>query len=334
MDHQEINRQFVIEGLILTIIGAIGILGNIGAVTHFGKAKYRQHRFYLLMLTLAIVDILLIISFIWFFSVPAFSGKNRHTYRWSIWLYPTLHIFSTGNVFLTVAISLDRYLAICKPLSYHSSPYTTRKIFFLIAFLSISYNIPRFFELEWLVFSEKRNGSVINFEFGAWPTELQMDKNYSEIYGLWLNIIILGVAPMFILIGLNVSIFKEMRRFKQYVLGGDKHDERWRASQLKLAKINFIILIIFSFCHPIKHILSAHELYYRYNLGINVKKWPHKQTRYVMSEISHVMIVLNSCVNFYVYLFKKYLNSNINYIQCIDKLHLDMIFVGFLFNLI
>ena len=194
MDHQETNRQFVIEGLILTIIGSIGILGNIGAVTHFGKAKYRQHRFYLLMLTLAIVDILLIISFIWFFSVPAFSGKNRHTYRWSIWLYPTLHIFSTGNVFLTVAISLDRYLAICKPLSYHSSPYTTRKILLLIALVSISYNIPRFFELEWLVFSEKRNGSVINFEFGAWPTELQMDKNYSEIYGLWLNIIILGVA--------------------------------------------------------------------------------------------------------------------------------------------
>ena len=159
MYDQEINRQFVIEGLILTIIGSIGIFGNIGAVTHFGKAKYRQHRFYLLMLTLAIVDTLLIISFIWFFSVPAFSGKNRHTYRWSIWLYPTLHIFSTGNVFLTVAISLDRYLAICKPLSYRSSSCTTRSILFLILFVSISYNIPRFFELEWLVFSENTSHS-------------------------------------------------------------------------------------------------------------------------------------------------------------------------------
>ena len=329
MDHQEINRQFVIEGLILTIIGSIGILGNIGAVAHFGKAKYRQHRFYLLMLTLAVVDILLIISFIWFFSVPAFSGKNRHTYRWSIWLYPVIHIFSTGNVFLTVAISLDRYLAICKPLSYHSSPYTTIKILVPIAFVSIGYNIPRFFELEWLVYSEKElellvyfeklNGSGINLELGAWPTKLQMDKNYFEIYVLWLNIIFLGVLPMLVLIGLNISIFKEMRRLQQYVLGGDKHDEKWRETQLKLANINFVIIIIFIVCHLFHHVLSAYELYCHYNIGYPVTKWPHKHTRFVISEISHVMIVFNSCVNFYVYLFKRYLNANINHIQDVHK---------------
>ena len=327
MDHQGIDRQFITEGLILAIVGAIGILGNIGAVVHFSKAKHRQNRFYLLMLALAIVDIFVIISLVWFFSVPAFTGKNRLKYRWSIWLYPMLHIFSTGNVFLTVAISIDRYLAICKPLLYDSTPWLTRRILMAIVFISIGYNIPRFFELEWIespFFSAKRYGSVIDLEF-AWPTELRLDKTYFEIYGLWLNVIFLGVMPMSVLIGLNILIFKEMRRFKQYVLGGDKDDERCKATQLNLqkriktitqkiitVKINFFIIIVFIICHSFHHILSAYELYYRYHIGLNVTKWPHKQTRHIIGEISHVMIVLNSCINFYGYLFKRYLNDNIN----------------------
>ena len=324
MDTQEINRRLIIEGLILTIIGVIGIFGNIGAVVHFGKSKHRQHRFYLLMLTLAMVDIFVIIVFIWFFSVPEFFGKNKRMYRWSIWLYPMLHIFSTGNILLTVAISFDRYLAICQPLSYHMSKWCTKRILIAITCVSVGYNIPRFFELEWLVYSDQRNGSLINLELGAWPTELRRDKNYFEVYVLWLNIIILGVVPMLVLIGLNISIFKEMRRFKQYVLSGDMDDKRWRANQLKFANMNFVITVVFIVCYLFHHISSAYELYYRYNIGITVTKWPHKQTRYVIGEVSHVMIVLNSCVNFYVYLFKRYLNSNINYIQGVDTLSMEI----------
>ena len=82
--------------------------------------------------------------------------------------------------------------------------------------------------------------------------------------------------------------------------------------------------MVFIICHLFRHVLSAWELHYRYNIGLYLKHWPHKQTRYMMSEISHVMIVLNSCVNFYVYLFKRYLNSNNNYIQVVDTLNMEI----------
>ena len=319
------NRQFVIEGLLLTAIGSIGILGNIGAIFHFGTSKYRQHRFYSLMLALAVVDTLVIISFIWFSSVPEFLGTKKHIHYWSIWLYPMLHIFCTGNIFLTAAISHDRYLAICKPLSYHISPRPIKVTLMAIFVASILYNIPIFFELEWKgTIKDERNGSEIIYEFGAWPTELRIDYLYVEIYVLWCNMTIQGIIPVLILIGLNISIVKEMRRFRQYVMGTDKDDEHWRKNQLKFANINLVIVIVFIVCYSFRNILSAYELYYRYTIGISIAKWPHKTMFYMLSEISHLMVVLNSCISFYVYLFKRFLNDKVSYIQDDDTLNIEM----------
>ena len=124
--------RFIIEGVVLTIVGVFGIVTNIAAVLFFGAPQRRQQRFYALMLALAVVDILVISSFIWFCSIPEFMNRATQSYYWSIWLFPLLHIFCSWNICLTVAISLDRYLAICKPLFYHAYRWPTKAYLFSI----------------------------------------------------------------------------------------------------------------------------------------------------------------------------------------------------------
>ena len=131
------QRAFIIERVVLTIIGSFGVLGNLVAVLHFGSAKRRQHRFYVLIIALSVVDAWVIILFIWFFSISEFLNSSRQSHYWSVWLYPLLNIFCTGSIFLTVAVSFDRYLAICKPLFYHAHPWTTRFILLPVFFISI-----------------------------------------------------------------------------------------------------------------------------------------------------------------------------------------------------
>ena len=296
------ERQFLIEGVLLSVIGLFGVFGNIAAIVYFGRAKWRKQRFYALMLTRAIVDIMVIVSFIWFFSVPEFLASTRTSFRWSVWLYPVINMSCTGSIYLTVAISLERYLAICKPLIYHDNQWSIKRYLIPIFFISIVYNIPTMFEFEWIEFTAKINGTDTKFTFGTMPTELKGNRDYDYIYTLWCDVIFRGIIPIALLISLNLMILNEMKRYKCY-MNGDQNEEITRQVQLQMAEINLIIVAIFIICHVFRHIPPIHQLSY-HNEHNPAGKCPYKDTIYSIGEVSEVVVVLNSSLSFYVYLFK------------------------------
>ena len=303
MESGGIERQFVIEGIILTIIGIIGLIGNIGAVFHFAQYKRFKHRFYALMLALSLIDILVIASFIWFCSVPEFLDSTRSSLHWSLWIYPILNTLVTASIFLTVAISLDRYLAICKPLWYHASTWRLKHVLFPIFIFSIIYNIPRYFELEWI------NLSISEVPFmKVWPTKLRRNPTYVECYTLWSHIIILGALPMVLLMVLNLMTMKEMTKYKGFHIG-DKKKHKEREIQINMAHINIAIVVVFIICHSFIQIPSVYHVYQlndrRRNNPERVTDWEHKDLIQTLTEISQIMVVFNSSVNFYVYLIKR-----------------------------
>ena len=305
-----IERQFVIEGVILTIIGLFGIVGNIGAVLHFAHQKRFKHTFYALMLVLAAVDILIIVSFIWFCSVPEFLNSTKQSHYWSVWIYPIQHTLVTSNICLTVAISLDRYLAICQPLSYHASVLRLKHVLLTIFVFSIIYNIPRYFELQWI------NLSVSEVpHMKVWPTELRTNSKYVEWYMLWCRIIILGAVPMMLLMGLNVMIVKEMTKHKGFQIG-NTDEVKEREIQVNMAHINVALVVVFIMCHVIVHIPCINELIQRHNNNERVTSWKDKQLFHTIGEISQTMVVFNSSVNFYVYLIKRKIKQKMEQEEC------------------
>ena len=294
-----IKRQFVIEGVVLTIIGIIGIVGNIGAVQHFAHKKRFEYTFYALMLVLAAVDILIIVSFIWFCSVPEFLNSTKQSHYWSVWIYPIQHTLVTSNICLTVAISLDRYLAICQPLRYNATSLRLKHILLSISIFSIIYNIPRYFELEWI------NLSVSEVpHMKVWPTNLRTNPKYVELYMFWCRIIILGALPMMLLMGLNVLTVKELTKYKSFQIGSTDEDKE-REIQVNMAHINVALVVVFIVCHVIVQIPCINELIQRHNNHERVTGWKDKQLFHTIGEVSQTMMVLNSSVNFYVYLIKR-----------------------------
>ena len=87
--------SFVVDFVILPILGSLGIIGNIGGIMCF--AKQIRVTYYALMFSLAISDLVTITSFIIYYSFP--HWLDYHTFLECpictyvlLWAYPILHI--------------------------------------------------------------------------------------------------------------------------------------------------------------------------------------------------------------------------------------------------
>ena len=66
--------EFVFEGVLSSIVGLIGFLGNVSAILYYRKRRSNvKTRFHGLMMALAAYDLVIIISALLLFSVPKFS---------------------------------------------------------------------------------------------------------------------------------------------------------------------------------------------------------------------------------------------------------------------
>ena len=215
----------------------------------------------------------------------------------------------------------------------------------LIYCFSIGYNIPKFFEIKTVVLSENNatvsemglgnETSTVNdvqdmihstnVQYIFEPTEMRKNIYYYGIYHIGCEMVFQFITPLLILVVANLSIIAELIKHKSglpFVLVGEginqensntyqpPNQQRGRQKQVDRAKVTLAICGIFIFCHLFKWVLNIYELYFRcknYTLSeeeirqiIYEKQWFDE----VMS-ISNTLVVLNSSVNFYIYILKE-----------------------------
>ena len=71
---------------------------------------------------------------------------------------------------------------------------------------SVVYNIPRFFELTTAA-GPAHSVTVV-------ATELRRDLRYREVYILYMNIMIHGVTPLVALLFMNVSVYRNLNKYR------------------------------------------------------------------------------------------------------------------------
>ena len=109
------KEMFWIEKKYLFIFGTIGLLGsllNIFTIAVLFRSKMRKRVFYNLLLALAFFDTLFILPF----SLNTYmSSACLPRYGVFDWLNPVRELCLVGSIYMTVAISMERYLGICHP---------------------------------------------------------------------------------------------------------------------------------------------------------------------------------------------------------------------------
>ena len=112
------KQKFWISGILLVIFGAVGVLGNSFTIAVLCQQRMRKNTFYNLLVILACFDTLFIMTYgvgLAYHSLACNAYKNPSVI--SKLLMWSEH-FMVGSNYMTVAISLERYLGICHPHSF------------------------------------------------------------------------------------------------------------------------------------------------------------------------------------------------------------------------
>ena len=227
------KEMFWIEKTYLFIFGTIGLLGsllNIFTIAVLFRSKMRKRVFYNLLLALAFFDTLFILPF----SLNAYmSSACLPEYGVGVfdWLYPVRELSLVGSIYMTVAISMERYLGICHP---HLTYSRGALVFILpVIFISFAFIFPKLLELkpEW---SSERGIFIMGY------TEFYAGFEMSYIYGyhIWTEIIIKTIIPLVFLLFLNGSIIITIKR--------RSHVQRPQGNS---TKILFCVVLVFMISH-------------------------------------------------------------------------------------
>jgi len=182
-----------------------------------------------------------------------------------------------------------------------------------ILLFAVGYNSPKFFELT-VVTEEKNISRVSNTSaevvevpitqtFQVGPTSLRLEPLYIKVYLIYSNLIVHGIIPLFLLIFLNIAIYRQIRKVRGIVPGGCLHQR-----EVRLAQVSCGIVAVFIICHSIKWVPNIYELLQVQTGQVFTQDmeviWP-AWVEYVTC-LSHLLTTFNSSVNFYIYMFKHF----------------------------
>ena len=154
------NASWLFESVLQTIIGIGGIIANTIAIPIL-CSKEMSSIFNRLLVLLAVYDNFYIICSL--FRVMKTNINNGdaaqhidfHEYAFAYGFYQLHSFVLCGSIFMTVALSLERYRAVWRPVEYHNqcigvNPWKRALVSYLFPVMVFStlFNIPKFFEIE------------------------------------------------------------------------------------------------------------------------------------------------------------------------------------------
>lgn len=211
--------EFVAYGVLLNAVGVLGILGNVISMIILSRPQMKSSINYLLI-GLARCDTVLIVTSILLFGLPVVYPITDHlfNYYYKVYpliapvVYPVAMISQTVSVYLTLTVTLERFVAVCHPLRARSlCTYGRARAYVagIVAF-AVLYNITRFWEVR---VHKCMHAAYGQYVYQVYPSELRNDRDYISIYIHWMYLVIMYFIPFGSLAVLNAAIYNQVNAF-------------------------------------------------------------------------------------------------------------------------
>ncbi|CAL1676797.1 unnamed protein product [Lasius platythorax] len=218
--NQEINTNglsdFIVYGIFINLIGLFGIFGNAISMIILSRPQMKSSINYLLI-GLARCDTVLIIIAVLIYGLPAISTYTGLLFDYKFivypkiirYLYPLACIAQFVTVYLTLTVTLERYIAVCHPLKARSfCTYGRAQVaVVVIVIFAFIYNLPKFWEIT--VYNERHWKYNITV-YCVFPTELRSNEYYVTLYIHWMYFFVYYMFPFIALVIFNMAIYQRV----------------------------------------------------------------------------------------------------------------------------
>jgi len=299
--------QYWLEGVMLTFVGMFGILGNSLSITILSGSNMRNSTFNILLIVLILFDNTFIIfamldyACVRVFSWPISIDSSVYALLFPKLLYPLNNISICCSIGLTIAISIERYTAVCHPFYYRESlagrSITSRVLMYVIPVIVIStiINIPKFLETE-LVYGKEVDTENVTVRYISYDlTELRGDPDYIRYYQNWCRLILTCVLPVGALVFFNTRIFQGIKYTHQ------KATNRAVSGELNLATVLICIVVVFIICHIPRVILNCAEFFMLDQILNCPDTFTPPNWNLCLASVNHALLIVNASINFIIY---------------------------------
>lgn len=288
---QNISLSFWANGVGMLLIIIVGVFGNITSIKILFRKEMRSPVNYILV-ALAFADLIMIITMMLLNSlitIYPYTGYLKDYYYIafpiiSIIAYPIGTIAHTASIYMTLLISIERYIAVCHPLKAKAlcTKNRAKATVLIVFFLSGIYNIPRFYENMLL---EKTDGSETYYSLQY--TFLRKNELFVTIYIHWLYFFFIFLIPLTGIISLNLMIYRKVKALNRLRI----KLTRMQIQEINLTPMLFCIVIVFFLCSFLSVIVNILEAFFVEFLTKN--SW--------LVPLSNFLVAVNSSVNFIIY---------------------------------
>ena len=300
--------KFFLEGVVRFIISGVGILCNLASIFILTR-KELSSLFNQLLVVLVIYDLIYLLTMMMDSMTKLGIEPEIHALIAPYTFYPMNAISMMGSIYMTMAVGMERYIAVNYPMEYtlvvnDASSHRRRlaKYALPITIFSILFNLPKFFETQ-----------VVHGEQGSYVevTELRMSTTYVTWYHNWARFLILGIIPFTVICFLNCKIYCAVKQRRN--IARRKPDDN-------ISVVLMMIVASFVICNTLRILLNMHEitvvdeiLSCRCSHLGGFPIWI-----LILGFISPVLLVINSSVNFLIYCVfgTKFRQVLYNYIPC------------------
>ena len=306
--------DFVIYTVIVGSLCVLGLVGNVISFTVLWRDQTKSATSFLLQ-SLAVADSLVLLC-----AVPLYAAPNVYPYTetmkdyyelymgimpylWGVYLIPY-----TGTIMLTVLVSLNRYIAVCRPYSsarWCSSKQARRQVAYVTLF-SVLYNIPRFFEYQKVEHCDAQGIAKEAFEISNFGNNIF----YRIIYANVLYFIVMLGGPLLSLAFLNYNLIVALKKRARRRNEMGKNDY-----QQDVTLVLVVVIFVFMCCQTptfIDHILWT---------ALDESSRSCGYWHYYYTAIGDLIAILNSSVNFLIYIITSRKFRQILLTSCGDHSH-------------